>query len=84
MSLKVYPNPFRDQIHIEYSLAEESKVRLEVFDVLGKVIEILDEQVLNPGNYSTKWDASSQSEGTYFLKLTTEESSAMRKIILIR
>jgi hypothetical protein len=84
LSLKVYPNPFKDQINIEYTLAEGSKVRVEVFDVLGKVIEILDEHVLNPGTYSTKWDASMHAEGTYFLKLTTEESSAMRKIILIR
>ncbi len=84
MSLEVYPNPFEDQLHIEYRLAKQFSVRVEIFDLLGNVIEILEERVLESGIYSTKWNPSSHVEGTYILKLTTESTTIMKKIVLIR
>jgi hypothetical protein len=57
---------------------------MEVYDLLGKMINVLDGRMLDPGTYSTTWDATRHEEGTYLLKLTTEKSTAVRKIILIR
>jgi hypothetical protein len=83
-SLDVYPNPFNDQLHIQYSLNERSRVRLEVYDILGKLVEILDECNLDPGSYTTEWNAESHTKGTYILKLSTESSSLIKKIILLK
>ncbi len=84
LSLNVYPNPFNDQLYVEYSVSERTKVRVVVYDMLGKVVKILDERTLDPGSYSLKWDADNHADGTYFLKLTTGRSSIMKKITLIR
>jgi parallel beta-helix repeat protein len=83
-SLEVYPNPFNDLLHIEYTIVERSKVRVTVYDMLGKVIEYLDERTLDPGSYTLDWNAETHPDGTYLLKLTTEDSSTMKKVILMR
>ncbi len=84
LSLNVYPNPFNDKLQIEYSVEEATKVRVAVYDMLGKVVEILDERTLNPGSYSAIWNAESYPEGSYILKLITNDASVNRKIMLIR
>jgi hypothetical protein len=84
LSLSAYPNPFSDQLHIEYTIPERSKVRITVYDMLGKVVEYLDERTLDPGSYTLEWNAEIHPEGTYLLKLTTDDSSTMKRIILVR
>jgi hypothetical protein len=83
-SLDVYPNPFSDQLHIEYALVERSKVRVTVYDMLGKVVEYLEERTADPGSYSLNWNAEIHPDGTYLLKLSMEDSFTMKRIILIK
>ena len=84
LSLDVYPNPFEDILHIDYTVVVRSKVQLTVFDMLGKAVDILHEHTLDPGSYSIQWNAVPYPDGTYFLELKTEDSSVMRKIVLIK
>ena len=60
------------------------KVRLEVYDMLGKVVEILDERMASPGTSTLEWDAVNQTEGTYILKLTAGDRSLMTRVVLLR
>jgi hypothetical protein len=83
-SLKAYPNPFMDQVHIEYTIEERSKVRIEVYDMLGKVVEYLDERTLDPGTYYSDWNPVQIPGGTYVLKMSSGTSTLMKKIVLIR
>jgi hypothetical protein len=84
LSLSAYPNPFNDQLHIEYTIPERTKVRITVYDMLGRVVEYVEERTADPGSYWQEWNAEGHPEGTYLLQLTTESSSLMQRVILIR
>jgi hypothetical protein len=84
LSLSAYPNPFSDQLHIEYTIPERSKIRITVYDMLGKVVEYLDERTADPGSYWQEWNSEVHPEGAYLLKLSTEDSSLIKRIILIK
>ena len=84
ISLNVFPNPFNDRLQIEYRVNERSKVRVAVYDMLGKVVEILDEKTIDPGSYSVEWDASFYPAGAYIIKLQTNRSLLKERVLLIR
>jgi hypothetical protein len=84
LSLEVYPNPFKDLIHIEYAVVERMKVRIAVYDIVGNEVEILEERFADPGLYYIDWNAAAYPESTYILKLTTEDSYMMKKLLLIK
>ena len=61
-----YPNPFRSETKFKYELPVHSKVVIKIIDISGKVIEVLDEEILPPGIHETTWFAGSQKSGIYF------------------
>lgn len=79
-----YPNPFNPKTNIEFSIPERSRVELSVFDVLGKEINILVNEVLEPGKFKADWDAASLPSGVYFYRLSTEKFSETKKMILLK
>lgn len=84
-----YPNPFNPSTSIEFSvpkksLSQESEVRLAVYDMLGREIEVLLNNKLQPGNYRVSWNASKYSSGIYFYRIISKEFTDTRKMILIK
>ncbi len=79
-----YPNPFNPTTRIRYTLPRETKVRLEVFNILGQKVTTLVDQFQEPGYYNILWDASSLSGGIYFSRLQAEEFNQTRKMILLK
>ncbi len=77
-----YPNPFNPSTLIEYSVAKEERVTIKVYNVLGKEVATLIDEVKEPGVYSVRFDASQLSSGVYFYKLQSDSYSAVRKMIL--
>lgn len=65
-----FPNPFNPTTTIEYELAKKSYVILSVFDILGKKIEVLVNEVKEQGKYYVKFDAGKYSSGIYFYSLS--------------
>jgi hypothetical protein len=84
LALEVFPNPFSDQLYIEYSVAEKTTVHIVVYDMLGKMIEIMDKRTLHPGSYQMEWNAENYRDGMYILKLSSEGTTMIKKIMLIR
>ena len=79
-----YPNPFNPSTKISYSLNEESRVSLKVFDVLGKEVgEIVNEEK-PAGSYTVDFDASRLSSGIYFFKLSNDERTIIKKGVLLK
>ncbi len=72
-----YPNPFNPATNIEFSIPKTEKVRLEVYDITGKLVRtIVDSEVLAAGVYHAKWDGKNNlgekvSSGVYFARLIT-------------
>ena len=79
-----YPNPFNPSTKISYSIPELSFVTLKVFDVLGNEIATLVNEEKPVGNYSVEFIAGDLPSGTYFYRLTTNNFSETKKMILLR
>ncbi len=65
-----YPNPFNPSTTIEYQIVEASDVKLIVYNVLGKSLDILVDKIQTAGSWSAKWDGSNFPSGAYFYRLT--------------
>ncbi|MBN8570417.1 MAG: T9SS type A sorting domain-containing protein, partial [Ignavibacteria bacterium] len=70
-----YPNPFNPVTNIEFSLPKNSFVKLKVFDLLGREIANLVNEILSAGSYKYDFNASALPSGIYFYKLETENFS---------
>jgi len=74
--LRVYPNPFNPSTQIEYSLEQAGTVRLEVFDLQGRLVESLVNTQQQSGTHRIQWLANSQSTGLYFVRIQFENSQS--------
>ena len=81
---QAYPNPFNNEITIDYTVEGISEITLAVFDVLGREIAVLSSGNINPGAHSIIWNAEGQSTGIYFVKLTEGNSTDLLKAVLIK
>lgn len=84
-----YPNPFNSQTNIEYTIPILSRIRLEIFDLLGQKVKTLLNEEKSPGNYMVNWNGKNDlnnpvNSGIYFLKLTSEKFSSTKKMILLK
>lgn len=83
------PNPFNPRTSIQYGLDASSDVRLEVFDVTGRLVTTLVNTNQTAGNYSVVWDGRdasgvSASSGVYYTRLTTNRAVKQQKLTLVR
>ena len=78
-----HPNPFYTTTTIDFSIHRPSEVRIEVFDISGRLIIQLLHRRLLPGRYSTMWQASGIPEGMYILKMTAHDQTVTKKMIKV-
>jgi hypothetical protein len=79
-----YPNPFNPATTVTYSVPKEAQVRLEVFDVLGrKVVELVNE-VKKAGEYHVSFDASRFGTGTYIYRMIAGGQTISKKMMLVK
>lgn len=71
-----YPNPFNPTTNIEFSLPKSGYASLKIYDVLGREINELINEFLEPGSYSVTFNASSLSTGVYYYSLRFTVSGA--------
>ncbi len=79
-----YPNPFNPTTAISYQLIANSHVTLDVFDVLGRKVATLVNEIHQPGVYTVRWDASPYPSGVYFYRLEAGEFRATRKLMVLK
>ncbi|MBK9404954.1 MAG: T9SS type A sorting domain-containing protein [Ignavibacteria bacterium] len=84
-----YPNPFNPSTKIKFDIpsglnGSDSKVRLSVYNSLGKEIAELVNENLGAGSYETEFDASDFSSGVYFYKIETDNFSLTKSMFLIK
>ncbi len=79
-----YPNPFNPVTHINYSLPRTGKVRIAVYTLLGKNVEILLDTIKPAGYYSLRFDASRYSSGIYIYQIQAGNFVQNRKMILMK
>ncbi len=86
-----YPNPFNPTTTIRFSLPEMAKVRLSIYDALGREVKELVNERLAAGSYTYRWNASGFASGVYFYRiaaqpLTGDKSSFVKvnKLLLLK
>jgi len=82
-AFNVYPNPSSGITTIDYTLKSTTNVRIVVSDIYGKQIQVVENQIMNSGTYSTSWNAGTHESGTYFIKIISDDSIQIRKVLLM-
>jgi hypothetical protein len=80
-----YPNPFNPSTKIIFRLKNGGNTKLILYDLLGKKIETVVENMLEAGNYEVEIDGTDLASGFYIYSLTVEgEYSAVKKMVLLK
>lgn len=84
MILQNYPNPFNSYTTITYALPVESHVHIEVYDLTGRRIEILVDEIRRAGYHRTIWNATDKASGIYFARAKTSHKSDTIKLLYLK
>lgn len=79
-----FPNPFNPATQIEFSLPIRQRVVLKIFDVMGRQVRVLLDEVREAGRHNIAFDATTLASGVYFYQLRAGDYVARQKMLLIR
>ena len=82
--LQNYPNPFNPQTTFEFRVSGLVFVSFKIFDVLGREVATLVNEIRPPGSYTVRWDASKLPSGFYFFRLHAGDFIETRKMVLLK
>ena len=82
----VYPNPFNPSTVISFAIPKSvnKKTSLHIYDLKGRLVETLINQLMKPGKYKIRWDPINLSSGVYLVKLKAGNKSFTQKITYIK
>jgi len=88
-SLKISPNPFANNALISYTLTQKGNVQIELYNSLGQKKLTLVNEIKLPGSYHLRWSGYNEngkklSSGIYFLKIRSNNSEIIRKLVLMQ
>ena len=79
-----YPNPFNPTTTISFSIPEFGLTTITAYDITGRQLETLTNEVLSVGNYNIDWDASSYPSGVYLIRMDSEDFTQTQKVVLVK
>ena len=79
-----YPNPFNPTTNFEFRVSSLGFVTLKVYDILGREVATLVNDVRPPGVYTVRWDASGHSSGVYVYRLRAGNFVSAKKMVLMK
>jgi hypothetical protein len=79
-----YPNPFNPTTNIEYNVAQQSRVRIDVYNVLGQRVQTLVDSQQLAGTYKVQFDGKALSSGVYFVRMMANGNVFTRKMMLMK
>jgi|GEM_PF-2198559 len=74
-----YPNPFNPSTKIRYSIPEESRVKITIYNSLGEMVKILTNETAQRGWYETTFDATQIPSGIYFAKIEAQSTGSSKQ-----
>jgi hypothetical protein len=83
------PNPFASETVLRFSLPSKMKAKLAVYDVSGRLVKVVADGVIEPGEHHVNWNGkdaygADASPGIYFYRLTTPERTMQNKMVRLR
>jgi hypothetical protein len=87
--LKVFPNPFRQQVSISIELRNDEKIDIDILDHHGRVVRKIFDGKIPQGLANFKWDACDEqgnnlAEGIYYCRVKSGSGSSVAKLLMIR
>ena len=87
--LQNYPNPFNSDTKISFNLPQNSFVRLEIYDMLGRRVKTLFDGMAETGKHDIVWDGLSDSgetlsSGVYFYRLKTDKFDSTKRMLMVK
>ena len=84
-----YPNPFNSITHIDYQVPIDNHINITIYDIMGREVKTLMDQVQIKGNYTIGWNGQAEygefvSTGVYFLQFTSNGFSNEKKMIFLK
>jgi hypothetical protein len=79
-----YPNPFNSQTTIEYGLPEAGRVRIDIYDLLGRKVETLVDGDMPAGRHQVVWHASGYSSGVYFYQIEAGDFADTKRMVYLK
>ena len=84
-----HPNPFNPFTQIDFTLKEQSQVKLNIYNARGQIVKTLVDEILPAGRQNTWWDGTDKynrklSSGVYFYKVKAGKQTVAKKMILIK
>jgi len=79
-----YPNPFNPSTTISYSIPSASLVSLVVYDMLGREVSRLVQELKHAGEYVATWKADGVPSGVYFCRLVAGDRASTRRMVLMK
>jgi hypothetical protein len=82
--LQNYPNPFNPTTNITYEISKAGFVSIKIYDILGREVATLVNEVKQAGSYPATWNAINAGSGIYFCKMQSGSFTATKKMILMK
>jgi hypothetical protein len=79
-----YPNPFNPSTNVSFDVPKSSLVKIAVYDIMGREVDVIVNKQVEAGSYSFTYDASKLSTGLYFYTLTSGDFKETKKMMLVK
>jgi len=84
-----YPNPFNSATTIDYSIPRQSRVTIDIYNLLGQKVKSLINEIIPAGNYTAIWDGTdsnnrSVSSGVYYYRISAGDMTDTKKLVLMK
>jgi glycosidase len=79
-----YPNPFNPTTKIQFTIVDRQLTIVNVYDLMGREVAVLVNEVKDPGTYTVEFNASNLASGVYFYRIETPGHTAVRKMVALR
>ena len=79
-----YPNPFNASTNISFSLREAGNVKIVIYDLLGRVVDVPFNEFNIAGNHVVNWNGNEFTSGIYFYRLETANGSYLKRMTLLK
>ncbi len=82
-----FPNPFNSMTSVKFQMLNEGRVKLAIYDIYGREVKVLINEVIQAGNYKEVFDAGNLASGVYYLRFLVNDGidfSDLKKLVLVK
>ncbi|MCW8803918.1 MAG: T9SS type A sorting domain-containing protein, partial [Ignavibacteriaceae bacterium] len=79
-----YPNPFNPVTHIKYQVPSTSQVSIKIYDLIGREVAVIVDEVKEVGTYEIKFDARNLASGVYLYRMIAGNFTSVRKFNVLK